>query len=459
MKNINNSIIYDSFANIYEDKYFYCVEYFNVGEKLNFGVKIYTNYLKYGYFEHFFFNYTIFNFNNINFKNNSKFNPLLIDKKYSSLENKILSLNNSFEKLMKETLSLKKSYIMKPIFISITSPTFLNDNWTFINIYNHYFCFCNGKNCYMRKKLRTTQIYKYKFYLSIIDNNRYVYNKTHYFLGDFFTSSLSYDDAYPVFKEMIRRNMSAHYLTQRRDIFKEYCKYNYLCQVIIKDININGDFLEKYLELILRLKAVIAGSEFLTMDYMFYNIEYITAINLGHGVKYFKSFLYKDYTSPKKYNKMLLVPSKKIINAALHYGWKEKNIIKICLPKWDKYDNYKKEIKEIGNSIFILFTWRNLKKGKTISNDYIDNILKLINNNKLIQKLIEKNITLYHRFHQCVEDYNYKIKIKNLKLKYIDFVEISDTLMKSNLLITDFSSVAFDFIYQMKPIIIIFPII
>ena len=175
--------------------------------------------------------------------------------------------------------------------------------------------------------------------------------------------------------------------------------------------------MEKYLELILRLKAVIAGSEFLTMDYMFYNIEYITAINLGHGVKYFKSFLYKDYTSPKKYNKMLLVPSKKIINAALHYGWKEKNIIKICLPKWDKYDNYKKEIKEIGNSIFILFTWRNLKKGKTISNDYIDNILKLINNNKLIQKLIEKNITLYHRFHQCVEDYNYKIKIKNLKLK------------------------------------------
>ena len=122
-------------------------------------------------------------------------------------------------------------------------------------------------------------------------------------------------------------------MTQNRNIYTKHCQSKNQCQIIINEINIDGDFLEKYLELILRLKAIIAGSDFLSMDYLFYNIEYITSINLGHGVKYFKSFLYKEYTSPKKYNKLVLVPSKKIIAVALKYGWKEENIIKICLPK------------------------------------------------------------------------------------------------------------------------------
>ena len=154
---------------------------------------------------------------------------------------------------------------------------------------------------------------------------------------------------------------------------------------------------------------------------------------------------------------MLLVPSKKIINVALNYGWKEENIIKNCLPKWDKYDNYKKENKENDKSIFIFLTWRSLRRGKSISQDYFNNMLQLLNNDTLIQKLIEKNITLYHRFHHNMNNNNYKIKISNPKMKFIKIEEISDTLMKSNLLITDFSSVTFDFVYQMKPIIIYIP--
>ena len=42
-------------------------------------------------------------------------------------------------------------------------------------------------------------------------------------------------------------------------------------------------------------------------------------------------------------------------------------------------------------------------------------------------------------------------------MKIIKNELISDCLMKSNLLVTDFSSVAFDFIYQRKPVIIYIP--
>ena len=100
---------------------------------------------------------------------------------------------------------------------------------------------------------------------------------------------------------------------------------------------INGDFLEKFLEIFLKLKVVITAEQYESIDNLFYNIEYITYIFLGHGVQYIKSYLYKDYLSYKRYDKMLLPPCEKIINVALNSGWKNENIIKIGLPKWDNY--------------------------------------------------------------------------------------------------------------------------
>ena len=138
----------------------------------------------------------------------------------------------------------------------------------------------------------------------------------------------------------------------------------------------------------------------------------------------------------------------------MKYGWKKEDIISICLPKWDKYDNNKNKGKEIRQSIFIFFTKRIMRKDKNISSDYINNIIKLMNSNILNKKLIEKSISLYYSIHPGISNYKTKIKEKNLNLKYINNKEISDILMISSLLVTDFSSVIFDFIYQRKPFII-----
>ena len=436
----------ESIANIYENKYFCCIENFNIGEKLEFGTKIYnterSNYIRYKDMKFLFFRDNILNFKDLSHINDSKFEPLLVNEKYKDEVN--------------ETLSLKKTYIISPICSSKTSLEVVNNNWNFINIYNHYFCFCKGERCFSKSVIEKGQICKYKIYLSIIDKNRYLYNKTDYLLADFLFEKLSSDDAYPIFKEMIKRNISAHYMTQKKNIYKQYCGNNEHCQIIIKEIFINGDILEKYLELFLKLKATISGNGFLSIDYsIFHKIEYITSINLGHGVKYFKSFLYTENASPKQYDKLVLIPSKRIINVALRYGWKEENIIKICLPKWDKYDKIKN--KEIEKSIFIFFTWRQLKKEKNISSEYINNIIKLINSDILNKKLIEKNITLYYCLHHKFSQYKNMIKINQLHLNYINNSQISETLMKSSLLITDFSSVTFDYIYKRKPIIIYIP--
>ena len=83
---------------------------------------------------------------------------------------------------------------------------------------------------------------------------------------------------------------------------------------------------------------------------------------------------------------MLIPPSKIFISVAKNYGWTEENIIKINLPRWDKYNNLdeKKKTNHFNNSIFIMFTWRQIVANNTISNDYFKNILNLINNKLLI---------------------------------------------------------------------------
>ena len=133
------------------------------------------------------------------------------------------------------------------------------------------------------------------------------------------------------------------------------------------------------------------------------------------------------------------------------------------LPRWEKYDKFD----TFGNkynlqnkSIFIMFTWRELKYKKLISPYYFKNIINLIDNDNLYNELINKNITIYFSIHHLLEKYIYKIKKKYKNNRYIQFintVNISECLLKVDLVISDFSSIIFDLIYRRKPFIIFIP--
>ena len=73
------------------------------------------------------------------------------------------------------------------------------------------------------------------------------------------------------------------------------------------------------------------------------------------------------------------------------------------LPRWDKYNNKNQSIinkNKYGlksNSIFIMFTWRDIKINKKICFLYIKNIIKLLSNNLLTRQL--KKIILFYILH------------------------------------------------------------
>ena len=151
------------------------------------------------------------------------------------------------------------------------------------------------------------------FYLYVIDNNKLLFNKTEFLLADFSSPFNAPGESYYVFREMIKNNLSAHYMTKREELLNLYSNETNIKKKklpIIKFEYINGNFLEKYLDLILKLKSVISGAKIESMSNLFKQIQYITFICLGHGISYLKDYLYHNYYGSITYDKILLPPSK-----------------------------------------------------------------------------------------------------------------------------------------------------
>ena len=457
-----------SFANIHENKGFYCIEYLKVGNHAKFGIKIYKSSdegKEREYNELFFFTNKIIKkqTNNLTIQNNYQIdinyflkNNILLDKFKSTNEN-VNSENNLFFSYKKPYLYSLKEDISQ-----------IKGKWYFKNIYNNYFCFCKGKSCIklIANNNNEFQSCKYYFYLSIIDKDKNLYPKTHYLFSDFFDDNIESSEALPIFKEITKKKMKAHYITMSWNIYQQLCP-NSKCQndlnVIYGISKIDGDVLEKYLELFLKLKAVITAEKYKDIFNFFYNSDYIEYIFLGHGVTYIKSYLYEDYLSPKRYNKIVLPPTKIILSLALKAGWKNEDIIQITCPKFDNYEIYKKKTKSYEyseskeRSIFVMFTWRYAKKGKNVSYLYYDNIYKLLNNKEINEQLLLSNIKLYFCYHHTLKEKKI-INIDNdTNIKFISQNEISILLKNSSLIITDFSSILFDAIVQRKPLILYIP--
>ena len=462
--NKRNNTIINSLPNIYQNSLFKCTEFYNINEKIKIGFKIYqskVNETNIEDYKIFFFKVKTFDYNKLNYKHDKIFDFIILNNQYKSIIEKMNDKN------VNESLKLKKSYLRYPLCL-LKRYSLERGKWAFLNLYNEYFCFCKGLDCINKEICKKC---KYYLYLNIIDNNRYIYKKTDLLFIDFIFNELSSDDAFPVFKEMAYQNLPVHYMTENLNIYNEFCYHKNKCITIIfvnkKNYTINGDFLEKYLTLFLKLKQVISGGGmyFNYINNIFYNIEYITYISITHGVCFFKYFLYEDYAcyGKKRVDKIVIPPSDKIISIIKKYGWKEEDIIKLNLPRWDKYNNLssnlEKNEKYKNNSIFILFTWRSIIKNKKISNDYIKNIINILNNNILIESLKKNNIILYFSIHHKINEYN-KHKKKFLKYENIKLVEnneIAECLTQTSLIVTDFSSIIFDLIYKKKPFIIYVP--
>ena len=110
LKLINNNISIYSLPHIYENKYYSCIEIFNINEKIKLGIKILVANENKENFSLYFFTEKNISFINLKYKSNYIFDPLIINEKFISLS-KIIN-----DKKINKTLKFKKSYMKYPSF-------------------------------------------------------------------------------------------------------------------------------------------------------------------------------------------------------------------------------------------------------------------------------------------------------------------------------------------------------
>jgi hypothetical protein len=209
---VAGTVIY-SLPQIIENKYFECIEFFQIKEKPKFGLHFYPQEKK-SYLTLEFHFYKFVNLEDKAHENDTIFSPRFISTEFNEMEEKTRNKKTHMNYL------LRRNYIKNPKCDLKRNSVGDKKGWVFRNIYNNYFCYCIGGKC-VKKEVK--QICKLNFYKHVIDVNRDLYQKTHYIFVDFIFKALPSDDTFPVFEEMIKQNMSAHYITEKKELYNEYC--------------------------------------------------------------------------------------------------------------------------------------------------------------------------------------------------------------------------------------------
>ena len=163
----------------------------------------------------------------------------------------------------------------------------------------------------------------------------------------------------------------------------------------------------------------------------------VTKDDISWWIKKFHKNLYLFLTVSDK-------ERESIING--HYNYDEKRVPVLGFPRYDNLvSNPKREI------LFIPTWRRDLDNyNDLINSQYLNDINSFLTNEKLNQKIKDSGYKLVFKLHPELLKFKDLFKLDNVELSDEPFQKMFE---KASLMITDFSSVAFDFAYLKKPVI------
>ena len=142
-----------SIPDIHNNNYYKCTEFFNISEKVRFGIKIFHKKDSVIIYNEIFLYPDKIKYN-FYIENDSLFDKELVEFEYNTL------LSRTKDERYNKTLRFMEYYMNPPI-CKLKRDIFKNnENWIFNNIYNNYFCFCVGKKCLKSYVLHLCKYYK-----------------------------------------------------------------------------------------------------------------------------------------------------------------------------------------------------------------------------------------------------------------------------------------------------------
>lgn len=254
-------------------------------------------------------------------------------------------------------------------------------------------------------------------------------------------------DAYTFFQFLQARNIPSKYILLKDNPLYEQLKQ----QRKLKDILLvekQSEFIEKYSNDIARSKCILTSFGLSGNDNkILKNLPFLQYIFIEHGVILLKKWVVRLYDT-NLFNK-ILVPSQATYNLYNKMNlYAENEMICSGLPRWDNLNR----ISDTTKNIFLFFTWRySLKHDKEALDIYYNRIKIFIDH---LQGVLKEypNIKIYMSLHHAV-CLNLKEDISFDNIQMVSPNEISKMISKTDLLITDYSSICFDFMYLDIPVI------
>ncbi|MBR1825091.1 MAG: glycosyltransferase [Alphaproteobacteria bacterium] len=297
-------------------------------------------------------------------------------------------------------------------------------------------------------------------YIHQVRENYKKYPKDTYLLFDcLHDETVEAIDAYSLFEQMREMNIPAYYVVRKQTaLYQKLVAENKLDNVIVLTFSTRthpNEFMQKIKDILLRTKCILTsfGENSGNVEMFFRRCPAWKYIFIQHGPTFMKeSVLYNKYLYPEKFDKFL-VCSDREERLWKKYGFLSDKLLKVGLPRWDLLKDLP-EPKE--KSILLMLTWRHLNKAAFLESLYKKNLFKLLHNQKLKRYLEKNNITVYFAPHHALLGLqNLEFDLSNEKnIQVLSGNNVSQYIRKCSCLVTDFSSVAFDFMFQYKPVVL-----
>ncbi len=253
-------------------------------------------------------------------------------------------------------------------------------------------------------------------------------------------------DAYTFFNFLQEKGIPSKYiLLEDNPLYNQLKQENKLKDIV--GIKKHWEFIEKNAHLIAQAKCVLTSYGLSSgPDNLFLkNLPFLKYIFIEHGVTLLKKWVVQIYNT-NTFDK-ILVPTQSTYDFYTSKNlYAEEKMIKCGFPRWDKL---KKQTSEIKN-IFMFFTWRYSKNKEEIQS-YFEKIKELIS---ALSNITAKNsnLKIYFAMHHALLSEGFDMP-KCSGVEFIPSTNISKMIGKTDLLITDYSSICFDFMYLDIPVI------
>ncbi|HED1031976.1 TPA: CDP-glycerol glycerophosphotransferase family protein [Campylobacter jejuni] len=296
--------------------------------------------------------------------------------------------------------------------------------------------------------------YKKKLHLIIfkkVFSCDFLKRKAIVFTDMFYDENHELIDNFLLFKYMHDLDYDVYYVINKNHIKYKEVKQSYKKNIIGCLPNRTS---WRLLSIIAKTKIWVDSCQllFLSKLYSLVDKSKVCCIQAQHGINYFKEG-YRFHLSEFIYDKVIVSNDIEKSIYRKNYSYCEDNFIKAGLPRWTLLENHQEE-----NSILIYFTYRqyiSLIKDNFKSSSYYKKIMDFLNSEKLNEICSKYKTRIYFAMHHEIarlfgEDC---FETENSYIIFIGEQDIGKIKNKASMLITDFSSMCFDFMYINKPVI------